>query len=92
VAHYYEQNGDLMCDPDMTFEVQDGKWYPVEFQQANPPLYQEAVFLGADGKVMLRPKLVKDLQRFAALWNRNLRDQGFLEAARQAAKAGPEQP
>ena len=81
VAHYYEQQGDLMADPDMTFEVADGTWSPVEFQQASPPIYQRAVFRGDDGKVLIKPKLVADLKRFAALWNRNLRDQGFLKAA-----------
>ena len=81
VAHYYEQQGDLMADPDMTFEVADGTWSPVEFQQASPPVYQRAVLVDDDGKVLIKPKLLADLKRFAALWDRNLRDQGFLKAA-----------
>ena len=48
VAHYYEQNGDLMADPDIALEVADGVWSPVEFQQASRgfhksvPLFQKA--------------------------------------------------
>ena len=86
VAHYYEQQGDLMADPDMSFEVADDTWYPVEFQQASPPVYQRAVSVGDDGKVLIKPKLVADLKRFAALWDRNLRDQGFLKAAQELRK------
>lgn len=43
VAHYYEQNGDLMRDPEMVFEVNPdgpptwnaGEWGPVSFQKDN---------------------------------------------------------
>ena len=77
-----------MADPDMTFEVADGTWSPVEFQQASPPVYQRAVSVGDDGKVLIKPKLLADLKRFAALWDRNLRDQGFLKAAEASASNG----
>ena len=88
VAHYYEQQGDLMADPDMTFEVADGgAWHPVEFQQASPPVYQRAVWIGDDGKVLIKPKLVADLKRFAKVWDRNLREQGFLKAAQEKASS-----
>lgn len=88
VAHYYEQQGDLMADPDMTFEVADGTWSPVEFHQASPPVYQRAVSVGEDGKVLIKPKLLADLKRFAAVWDRNLRDQGFLKAAKALHESG----
>ncbi|HEY7315217.1 MAG TPA: hypothetical protein VH643_38145 [Gemmataceae bacterium] len=82
VAHHYLQNGDLMCDPEVVFEVFGDDWQPVTYQQDNIGLYQEAVFLDGD-KVMLRPKLTKDLQAFMQLWDKNLTDQGFVEAARR---------
>src|SRR4051812_3886346 len=28
VAHYYEQNGDLMADPEVLFEILGGDWSP----------------------------------------------------------------
>jgi Domain of unknown function (DUF6908) len=42
VAHYYEQNGDLMKDQDMVLIRSEGEYYPVEFQQ-DPVIYQCAV-------------------------------------------------
>src|SRR5262249_61411278 len=83
VAHYYEQNGDLMRDPEMVFEVDAaGAFHPVSFQQDNLGLYHEAVFVDEAGRVMVRPRLVKELTSFARVWDRNLLEQGFLDAAR----------
>ena len=87
VMHFYEQNGDLMRDPDMEFEIDgQGKWHPVSYRQDSIGVMQEAVFVDdKTGRVMVRPKLVRDLRRFAATWSKNLDEQGFLEAARKAA-------
>ncbi len=47
LAHYFEQNGDLCSDPEMTVRViapREGRRGTVEalsFQQAIPPIYQE---------------------------------------------------
>jgi hypothetical protein len=55
VAHYCQQNGDLMRDPEMVFEVngplcwKTGNWEPVSFQQDNVGAYQEAVFVSEQG-------------------------------------------
>jgi Domain of unknown function (DUF6908) len=84
VAHYYTQNGDPMRDPEMTFEIDpEGKqdWGPVTYQQDNLGIYQEAVWCEDNGRVMVRPVLVKDLKSFARTWDRNLKEQGFLKAA-----------
>src|SRR5262245_48506013 len=78
VAHYYEQNGDAMREPEMVFEIntdedgslswKQGEWKPVSFQQDNLGLYQEAVFVDEAGSVMIRPKLVQDLKAFVRTW------------------------
>jgi hypothetical protein len=47
--------------------------------------YREAVFVGEDGKVYVRPALVRDIAAFARVWDRNLMDQGFLDAAEAQA-------
>jgi hypothetical protein len=94
LAHYYEQNGDLMRDPEMVFEVNEdgplswkiGNWEPVSFQQDNVGAYQEAVFVSEQGQVMVRPKLVLDLKAFARRWDRNIAQQGFLKVARGGAR------
>src|SRR4051794_39035245 len=41
VAHYFEQNGDLCCDPDVTImRAKDGD-YAMTFQQTIPPIFQQ---------------------------------------------------
>ena len=78
MAHYGEQNGDLMKDPDVTAELDaEFKFYPISFQNDYFGLYQEAVFQ-RDGKTMIRPKLVKELSSFLRTWGANLRQQGFF--------------
>ncbi|MGB8644443.1 MAG: hypothetical protein WCF84_04350 [Anaerolineae bacterium] len=87
VVHYYMQNGDAMCDPEMTFKVDpEGKqdWGPVTYQQDTLGIYQEAVWRESNGRVMIHPALVKDLKAFARSWDRNLKEQGFLKVASQA--------
>jgi hypothetical protein len=85
VAHYYEQNGDLMRDPEMVFEVSPddwntGEWSLVLYRQDNLALYQEAVFVH-EKRVQVRSKLVLDFKAFARQWDRNIAQQGFLKVA-----------
>lgn len=81
VHHSRVVNGDLCFDPDMTFEVLNGEWHPVSFEMSGQ-IYQEAVFTdAATGKLMVRPKLLKDLQSFCRMWDKNIRDQGFVKLA-----------
>src|SRR5689334_23022982 len=58
VAHYYEANGDLVADPEMTFEVipddgpagwRSGAWYPVTFEMPALGVYRRAAFV-RDGR------------------------------------------
>ena len=42
----------------------------------------EAVFVSEDGKVYVRPALVHDIAAFARIWDRNLKHQGFVDAAK----------
>jgi len=90
IAHYYEQQGDLMQDPEVLMEVPDGEgwddsktWAPVFFQQAAPPVFNEACFKGDDGQVYIRPAFIKDITSFARMWDRNIGAQGFVLAALQ---------
>jgi hypothetical protein len=99
VAHYYEQNGDLMADPDLVFEVnpaedgplswKTGEWGPVSFTQHSTGTYQEAVVVH-DGKVMVAPKLIASLKSFARMWDRNIKAQGYVAAfeRQRLAKVG----
>jgi len=74
LAHYYKQNGDLMCDPDMEILVYHGlnSAEALTFQMANPPIYQEVY--PEPGKV--NPKLKRQLNSFLNTWLKNAIDQG----------------
>lgn len=80
VAHYGEQNGDAMRDPEMCFEVSDDIWGPTYFRNDYMGIEQEAVFTGEDGQTYLRPRLISDLKSFYRTWSKNLKEQGFIEA------------
>lgn len=87
VAHYGEQNGDAMRDPEMTFEVAEinGQldFHPVSHQNDYVGRWQEAVWREND-QTLCRPRLVRELKSFARLWDRNLKEQGFMEAYAQS--------
>ena len=82
VAHYGEKNNDPMRDPEIVFEVAAGQWQPVSIQMDYTGSCREAVFVGEDGKVFVRPAEVRDIQAFARIWDRNLQAQGFVDAAK----------
>lgn len=79
VAHYGEQNGDLMKDPEIVFSIRDDQWLPASFENSYRGVYQEAIFVKDDGKEYCRPRLLQSLKSFAATWARNIRAQGWLK-------------
>jgi len=81
VAHYGELNGDAMRDPEMCFRVSvqpddSWLWTPCYFRNDYVGLEQMAE------EITAKPKLQRDLQAFALLWDCNLVHQGFLTAFR----------
>ncbi len=77
VAHYYESNGDLVCDPDMTFLfLSAGTIIPLTFEQGGI-LYQEAATL-EDGKLLVKESQQKDITSFANDWMSNIKEQQKL--------------
>jgi len=78
LAHYFTQNGDLCCDPDMVLMVYP-KTKMVEvcsFQMAIPPIYQEVY--PEPGRYV--PNFKKELNRFLKTWLTNLisQDHGVI--------------
>ena len=88
VAHYGQQNGDQMRDPELTFLVipsSEGEWQwkPLTFLNDYIGIYQVAAEYDNFGRLRVRDaRLVRDLQEFAVMWDRNLKHQGFIEAFR----------
>jgi len=78
IAHYGEQNGDLMADPDMEIAVNDkeGRIIPRTFQNDYMALFQQ-VFKTQDGRRVYSPSLLRDLDAFLWQWLQNIEQQGF---------------
>jgi hypothetical protein len=79
VAHYYEQCGDLMRDPDMTFLRRNGNYYPLSYQHDGLGIYQESVLFGEDGNPeKFFPDLQKEHAVFAGQWLTTIKAQQRL--------------
>ena len=86
VAHYGELDGDAMRDPEMCFELGFAAGPHLD------PFYYRNDYVGVEqwsrsineDRYVCHIQLHAEHQRFAALWDKNLRQQGFVEAfARQ---------
>jgi hypothetical protein len=84
IAHYDKQNGDLMRDPEMCFELSKpplcglvlSAWY---FRNDYMGVEQYSRYRDGENYIFL-PDLYEQHEQFARQWDRNLRAQGFLEA------------
>lgn len=77
VSHYFEQNGDLIPDPDIQFYVDaQGEWHPWNITMSSG--YYAPCLLIEGGVVKGKyPRSYKETKSFAAMWARNLKAQGF---------------
>ncbi len=80
VAHYYEQEGDLMRDPDMTFlRGADGNYYPLTYRQDGLGIDQDAIVWDENGDIKgFKEKMQADMTSFANDWMENIKDQQKL--------------
>ena len=83
LCHYGEQNGDLMRDPEMVFELfthgEASAAEPLSFQNDYMGLFQEVYRYDDIGKkTHVKTRLKAELKSFARTWFTNLKDQGFL--------------
>lgn len=76
IAHYGEQNGDSMADPDMTMYIDDEAKtvMPATYQNDYVGVYQEVYT--DDGR--WRPKLSRELTSFLKTWLKNIGFQGHV--------------
>ena len=81
VAHYYEQGGDQIADPDVVFFTGYGQWVATEIQHPPPFGWMQYVKLSDDGEQVthLKARGQADLASFVAAWARNLENQGWLD-------------
>ena len=83
ICHYGEQNGDLMRDPEMVFEIHTyaspDMAEPLSFRNDYMGLMQEVYRYDESGKkTHVKTRLKAELKSFAKTWFKNLKDQGFL--------------
>lgn len=87
IAHYSELNGDLMRDPEVCAEIVVAEGTPVlwaySFQNDFEGLTQVSRWRDREGNLNCLPGETRAIEEFLAMWDRNLRDQGYLEAFRR---------
>lgn len=83
ISHTGEQNGDLMRDPEMVFEIHaHGMAEPLSFRNDYMGMMQEVYRYDDSGKkTHVNARLKQDLKSFARTWFKNLKNQGFLSTA-----------
>jgi len=82
ICHYGEQNGDLMRDPEMCFEmeIENGsvkEFHPYYYRNDYVAFEQFAV---DEGNRRIDVKAIQSQREMAQLWDSNLARQGFLKA------------
>ena len=77
VAHYYEQNGDLMRDPEMVF-LRDsaGRFFPTYFRQDGGLGFEQESADVEKGTFLLAVQA--EHASFADMWMKNIREQQHL--------------
>lgn len=84
VAHYGEQNGDLMRDPEMCFELETADLNPYYWR--NDYVGIEQWSRNDDGVILAN--LHRQHKSFAQMWDKNISAQGFVKAFSSASILG----
>ena len=88
IAHYGESNGDLMRDPEVCVEIVVEKdvsaLWPYSFQNDFTGFAQVSRWRDTAGVLHSLPGETRAMEAFLAMWDRNLREQGYLEAFRRS--------
>jgi hypothetical protein len=90
LAHNCQQNGDLMADPDVKFNVTPMGVVPLTFQQ-DPRIYRRWAWKEEDGNWRVHKRGQADLTAFCNQWMVNIKHQKwdasertFFPTAKQA--------
>lgn len=88
IAHYGKQNGDPTRDPEVCAEVirrdEGPVLWPYYIRNDYAGFEQWSRWRDGDGNVICLPERTREMEAFLVMWDRNLRDQGFLAAYRRA--------
>ena len=88
LSHYYEQNGDLMSNPDVTFLINKHQselvdeiiLCPLTITQSSMGSYREVAFLNSqrDNLKSFKPRSMQDLTQFCDIWATNIQAQQWF--------------
>jgi hypothetical protein len=77
VAHYFEQNGDLIADPEI--ELHYPSWFPTAITQVWSGRRKK--FIERDGAEYVDVNFHDEVTSFLVVWGRNIRSQGWDKAS-----------
>lgn len=80
IAHYYEQEGDLMADPEMVFIYSKAldEFYASYFKQDNLGIEEDSIIMEHGEIKGYRAKMQADHATFANMWLKNIKHQQNL--------------
>ncbi len=78
LAHYGEQNGDLMRDPEVCFLKSGDSYYPLDFRNDYLGKYNEYVDCSSGEPVLVDARMQADNTSFCNQWLQNIKAQQGL--------------
>ena len=75
VAHYSEQNGEQIADPEV--ELHHPSWTPTAITQSWG--YRRERFTKRDGKMLFDMRFHREVSAFLVMWARDIRAQGWIK-------------
>lgn len=77
IGHYYHHpSGDLISDPVLCFDYNEGYWFPMRIEQA---LGDTMCSFLRNGKRMIYPQRIREFREFQRMFAKNIKEQGWLE-------------
>lgn len=84
VAHYFTQNGDRVCDPDLEFIKVGDAWFPAACQFATGTYSRAITECDAEGNpTRYSPRVYNDLRSFAGMMLKNIKHQQDIKVPRK---------
>ena len=77
VAHYFEQNGDLIADPEV--ELHYPTWTPTAITQVLGGRREK--FITREGKQYVDTRFHREVTSFLKMWGNNIHHQGWMKKA-----------
>ncbi len=77
MAHWFEQQGDLIQDPEMIIEIKGRSVEALSIQ--HPPPFNRVMPVYSEDRTSYSPRQKRDQNQFLEMWLSNIRAQGFVK-------------